>query len=474
MKKILIVLLAFIIPSVTFATLKFVQTPTITLYSSVSGAATSLRVVPYPRDLDGTKLTFSSFGSSPTFTIDPKVRNYEEIIGFTGITDNGDNTATFTGLTRDLISQYPYTTIGTGRAHTAGAIVVFSNNPQMYNRFAVWENTGTTTAVWKFGSTTPPRYDYVGVQSSGTYIATTSEFASVAYVNAVTTAGAPNGTVSVKGVYQSATGLQAASSTLLGSTAASLALTSAIATDTPSVPQSVSASSVIISNLAGYIKQAWLNLTENFVTSGAWTFAASVAKPLTLNTLSYVFPSSQSAGTMLTNDGSGNLSWGSGWTLLTSTTTTAAMKVATTTFTGTAQDLRVIISNPNNLSGATFYQLQFNTDLSTNNYGYAVTSFAGSLGNDSGSASQFINLTPVTSATTSPAFFEIRIKNILANAKDVQWSGSLRSSATVAPSVITGAAVWSNTSAVITSVTFSIGGANTIPIGAIIRVYGSN
>lgn len=143
----------------TSASLRFVQTPTITLYASISASATSMRITPYPKDLDGTKLTITDFGSSPTVTIDPKVRNIEEIVGFTGITDNGDNTATLTGLTRNLTSKYPYTTVGTGRQHTASAVVVFSNNPQMYARLTSWENPGTTTAVWTFSSTTKPVYD---------------------------------------------------------------------------------------------------------------------------------------------------------------------------------------------------------------------------------------------------------------------------------------------------------------------------
>src|SRR5437868_3638102 len=98
-------------------TQKFVQTPTITLYASISSSATSMRIVPYPKDLSGTKLTMSDFGSTPTVTIDPKVKNVEEIVSFTGITDNGDNTATLSGLTRGLLSKYPYTAGGTAYPH---------------------------------------------------------------------------------------------------------------------------------------------------------------------------------------------------------------------------------------------------------------------------------------------------------------------------------------------------------------------
>lgn len=130
------------------APFRVVQTPTLHLYTGVSAVATSMRVTPFPKDLDGNKLTMTDFGSSTTLTIDPKVSNVEEIVGFTAIIDNGDNTATFTGLSRNLTSKYPYTTTGTGRTHGAGAVVVFGNNPQVYGQLAAKANDETITGYW--------------------------------------------------------------------------------------------------------------------------------------------------------------------------------------------------------------------------------------------------------------------------------------------------------------------------------------
>lgn len=125
---------------------KFVQTQAVALYSGLSAAATSMVITPYPRDIQtNTKLTFADFGTSPSLTIDPKIPGYEEICTFTGITDNGDNTATLTGLTRNLIGQDPYITSGTGKTHGASAVVVFTDNPQMYARLASKENANTFT-----------------------------------------------------------------------------------------------------------------------------------------------------------------------------------------------------------------------------------------------------------------------------------------------------------------------------------------
>ena len=134
--------------------LKINQTPAVALYSGLSSAGTSVVITPYPVDLDGVKLTMADFGSLGYMTIDPKISSYEEIVSFTGMTDNGDGTCTLTGLSRDLQSKYPYTGAGTGKTHGASAIAVFSNNPQIYGRLAGKDNDETITGSWSFPAPT--------------------------------------------------------------------------------------------------------------------------------------------------------------------------------------------------------------------------------------------------------------------------------------------------------------------------------
>lgn len=129
---------------------KIVQTPQVTLYAAISGSATTARITPYPLDLDGNKLTMDDFGDIGYCTMDPKVATYEEINSFTGLTDNGDNTGTLTGLVRNLTGKYPYTTPGTGKAHGASSVVVFSNNPQKEIEFAYKSNDETISGSWLF------------------------------------------------------------------------------------------------------------------------------------------------------------------------------------------------------------------------------------------------------------------------------------------------------------------------------------
>lgn len=251
---------------VASATLKVVQTPTYHLYSGESGTATSMRIAPYPTDLDGVKLTMSDFGDLPTVTVDPKITNTEEIESFTGIVDNGDNTATLTGVSRDLQSKYPYTGIGTGRTHGSGATVVFGNNPQVYGRLWAPENNATSTATLAFSSTTPPHYDQ---EPANWTLVNPESFVSYAKLAATAIAGAVNASTIQNGIVQLATAAQAASSTATGSTAANLALWASYATSTPGLAGLWSVMSLNDGNLS----PSWLDGTlENYVFNATSTF----------------------------------------------------------------------------------------------------------------------------------------------------------------------------------------------------------
>lgn len=247
---------AIIAPVAAYAVshpLNFVQTPSITLYSSISGTATSMRVTPYPVDLDGNKLTIASFGTNPTLTVDPKVKNTEEIISFTAITDNGDNTATLTGLSRDLASQYPYTTTGTGKNHSAGAIVVFSNNPQMYNRLAGKENDETISGNWTFtGNTTFTNFPVTPSNTLATY--------------------------SVTGVSVLATPAQQAAGTASSSNSGNPALVLAAANATSTFNTATAANKVVVTGVTGKIDSNFIGSLATTTQIGAFTAYSGIGK----------------------------------------------------------------------------------------------------------------------------------------------------------------------------------------------------
>ena len=461
-------------------------TPVQTSPSTLSGAgitstATTINLTSFTLpDPNKSPVYMSMLGSVGYAVLEPQTSKVENI-SFTGITQNTNGSAVLTGVSRGLSFYSPYAASTTlSIAHSGGAQLILSNSAAFYGQqFAFVNNANTWYGVNTFSSTSPPRYDEMAAQYTGNYIATTSEFASVGYVNAVAVSGAPNATVSVKGISQLATAAQAASSTALGSTGASLVISTVNSTDTPQASCNGSVSAVgagcnIIADLTGHLKQAWLDLTANFTFTGAISIAASVAKNLTLNSIAYVFPSSQQTGT-LQNDGAGNLSWGTSWVQLFSTTTQQAMKYATTSWNGTYTNIRIIYNQPTvsaNIGNTHFF---FNIDgLGSTDYGNSISTLFGNIGNSSVSASQFFSIDGTGAATTSPLYATIDIINTPAKVKVAHWSASEYAGATQAPVVITGAGQWNNTSNSIATTTFYQDGAAGIPSGTTIEGFGSN
>ena len=239
--------------------------------AGVTSSATSIGVNSLLLPDGVTPITMSMFGSIGYATIEPGTSK-EENISFTGITQNSNGTANLTGASRGLAFTTPYAASTTlAYSHAGGAYIIFSNSAPFYHQFGFLGNAQTWTGVNTYGSTTPPVYDF---NPNFTNLASTT-FASIGYVASTSYAGAVNATNVVKGIVQFATGLQAASSTATGSTGALLALGNGIATDTPSVPQSVSGSHVLMTTIGGFLKQTWLDLSAN------WTFTGNVSVPTT-------------------------------------------------------------------------------------------------------------------------------------------------------------------------------------------------
>ena len=306
------------------------------LQSSIGTTDTSITLTSFKEPISGIPYTMSYLNSNIEYaTIEPQSNN-REFISFSGITQNADNSATLTGVTRGLSGSYPFTASTTFQlAHAGQTILILSNPPQLYNNFYNLNNVATSSNILFFSSTTPPRYDEMAAQANGSYISTTSEFASVGYVNAVALTSAPNANTTVKGVVQFATALQAASSTATGSTGALLALGNGIATDTPNT--ATRGSVVLMSQIGGFLNQAWLNLSAAWTWTGLGTFSGGLTSTATttlagsnylsnalkINTVPYQFPSTQgAANTVWLNNGSG---------VLTSTTISRIVFATTTT-----------------------------------------------------------------------------------------------------------------------------------------------
>lgn len=260
------------------------------LQSSINATQTTIALSSFTEPGSNIPYTMTYLHSSIEYaTINPQGAGNptgakSEFVSFTGITQNTNGTALLTGVTRGLERSYPYFASSTVAYSAPGQTqFILSSPPQFFNQYYALANTASSTNTLTFSNQFPPfYYPGPGAQSTGSIISTTSEFASVAYVNAVAFSGSPNATTIAKGIVQLSTALQAASSTVLGSTAASLVVQSGNSTDTPQSGCASGYTAVagagcnMIADLTGHIKQAWLNLTQAFTFSTTTSYFENV------------------------------------------------------------------------------------------------------------------------------------------------------------------------------------------------------
>ena len=125
----------------------YLQTKKTSLSYSISDTETTMRLTALTK-LDGTSISAADIGDYMTGTFDPGTSK-EEIfsIASSGVTVNADGTIDITGVVRGLREggTAGYSTGGYSAEHGAGAVVVFSNNPQLYNQLANKSNANTFT-----------------------------------------------------------------------------------------------------------------------------------------------------------------------------------------------------------------------------------------------------------------------------------------------------------------------------------------
>jgi len=134
------------------------------------------------KDSRGNAIT-AMIGSLLFATIEPRSSANQEIISFTGITNNGNGIVTLTGVVRNLDPRPPYATLGGLVPHSNNAECILSNNPPFYNDFLRVDSNVTITGSFQFPTPTLP-----------------TNPATKAYVDGIAFAGAPDATETSKGV----------------------------------------------------------------------------------------------------------------------------------------------------------------------------------------------------------------------------------------------------------------------------------
>tara|TARA_R110000868_G_C10971076_1_gene769968 strand:+ start:16707 stop:18428 length:1722 start_codon:yes stop_codon:yes gene_type:complete len=159
-------------------------------------------------------------------TLQPGTTN-SEFISFTGITQNGNGTATLTGVTRGLDREYPYTEASAFKLpHPGQSIFILSDLPQVFNSYPAKVNAETISGKWTF----PAGGNASAPVSGASYTAPTDdlEYASKKYVDDIAIAGSPNATTAVQGLVELATQAESDARTATGGTGASLVATPAL------------------------------------------------------------------------------------------------------------------------------------------------------------------------------------------------------------------------------------------------------
>ena len=223
---------------------------------------------------------------------------------------------------------------------------------------------------------------------------------------------------------------------------------------------------------------ASFDTTIDYELTGLWNYHASTtfwdgidlnatSTPICLSGDCIKFAGAGGASsTILRRDENNNAKWElPDWVFITSSTTDVALDVASTTWSGTYNNLKILVDF-RGASTADSLIVRLNGD-SANNYGYYLSSTWGGVTSVSDTNSIPISNT----ATTSAAYFVFEINNQSAFRKMLTFRGAQQATGAQAPADITGSAVWNNTSASITSFEL-VPGAGTLNSGMTTTVFG--
>jgi hypothetical protein len=171
------------------------------------------------KQIDGTLLTMTNFGSKGFGTIEPGNGTQEDQISFTGVVQNANGTATLTGVSQ-VLNVSPYTeTAGVKVTHPGGVRFVISNTAGFYNTFANKTNNETVSGEWTFAGTTT--FNGIPTTVAGTPVLP-GDLVPLDFLTTVTTTGCANASTVARGCVEEATTAEVQNNTSTGVTGARL------------------------------------------------------------------------------------------------------------------------------------------------------------------------------------------------------------------------------------------------------------
>ena len=195
---------------------KFVQMQATTLAGAGATANDTSIILTSLKDPDGNLIAMTDFGTIGFGTIEPNSGTNEEQISFTGVTQNGNGTATLTGV-KTVLFVSPYTqTSGLAKTHAGGTTFVISNTSAFYDTMTSKNNDETITGLYTFVQ--------APVMSASSSPTLATQLVPKSYVDGVVLSGAPNMDLTTKGVAEEATAAEINAGTQAGGTSAELAV----------------------------------------------------------------------------------------------------------------------------------------------------------------------------------------------------------------------------------------------------------
>ena len=170
---------------------------TYTLASSIGSFDTTIILSSFLEPVTNTPYTMALINSQIVYaTIAPKTTS-SEFISFTGITQNGNGTASLTGVTRGLAKKYPFTESTSYKVpHSGQSQFIISDAPQLFNEYVTLHNAETIDGAKTFTGAN----DFTGGTITVPTPSTNSQAATKLYVDTAVVAGAPDASTTTKGV----------------------------------------------------------------------------------------------------------------------------------------------------------------------------------------------------------------------------------------------------------------------------------
>lgn len=371
------------------------------LQSPITSSATSLTLT--ANSVSG-GTTLSGYNC---FTIDEGSAQAEYVCGTVSGT-------TVSGMTRGVDPQTATTTNATLQfSHRRGANIKITDFPLIQIMRNQLNGNDTIPNILSYTS---------GTACSGT--SANGSLCDKAYIDGVVVSGASNANETTKGIVELATAIEQASSTPLGSTAASVVIQAKYATSSPlrgcDGTATAGALCVPVARNDGKISPNFIatsstdayRLTGAFSSSATTTIAASstTTAPIVLNSIPYKFPATQGASsTVPMNQGGGDLVWNPiSKKIYTSTgdVTVASSIASTTLYTFT------VPANTLGVDGGVAFRIYFDTSaLDTGNsvlfsikYGSTFISkltLSNGSGGSTGTAGGFLDGTILSAGSTA-------------------------------------------------------------------------